>query len=153
MMNMPGFDHGVICANIAEHLGRFVREHDLGRVVCNDSGVITERDPDTVRGTDVAFYSYSRVPKGVRRPRGYPKAVPELVFEVRSPTDRESALVEKVAEYLKAGVSIVCRVEPDDETVIVCYPDREPITLSNDHALTGFDFLPGLSLPLRLIFE
>lgn len=153
MMNMPGFDHGAICAKIARHLGNFVDEHDVGRVICNDSGVITGRDPDSVRGADVAFYSYDRVPKGVRRPRGYPKAVPELVFEVRSPTDRETVLLEKIAEYLKAGVSVVCRVEPEDETVTVYYTDRPPATLTNEHALAGFDFLPGFSLPIRLIFK
>ena len=45
-------------------LGNFVEEHDLGRVMSNDSGVITERDPDTVRGADVAYYSYARLPEG-----------------------------------------------------------------------------------------
>ena len=34
-------------------------EHDLGHVLSNDSGVITERDPDTVRGADISFYSYT----------------------------------------------------------------------------------------------
>ncbi len=47
----------------------------------NDAGVITERDPDTVRGADVAFYSYRRVPKDAE-PEGYPDAIPEFVFEV-----------------------------------------------------------------------
>jgi Uma2 family endonuclease len=153
MMNMPGFDHGAICANIALLLGKFIREHDLGRVVCNDAGVITQRDPDSVRGTDVAFYSYQRVAKGVRRPKGYPNAVPELVFEVRSPTDRQSVILEKIAEYLNAGVSVVCAVEPEDETATIYYPDRAPVTFTSDQELTGFDFLPGFSLPLRLIFE
>ena len=45
-------------------IGNFVEEHRLGRRLTNDSGVITERDPDTVRGADVAFYSFARVPPG-----------------------------------------------------------------------------------------
>ena len=64
---------------------QFCDEHNLGHVVSNDSGVVTERDPDTVRGADVAFYSYGRVPPGPF-PRGYLAVAPELVFEVRSPT-------------------------------------------------------------------
>ena len=45
-------------------LGNHVYDNDLGRVLSNDSGVITERGPDTVRGADVCFYSFVRVPKG-----------------------------------------------------------------------------------------
>src|SRR5882672_3601531 len=56
--------HGYFCANIGCILGNFVAEHDLGRVMSNDSGVVTHRGPDTVRGADVCFYSYSRLPKG-----------------------------------------------------------------------------------------
>jgi len=41
-------------------LGEFVDEHELGRVMSNDSGVITERESDTVRGADVTFYSLNR---------------------------------------------------------------------------------------------
>ena len=70
-MNMPGFEHGEICVTVASILRAFVSERGLGRVVGNDSGILTERDPDTVRGADVSYYSYARVPRG-RRPKGYP---------------------------------------------------------------------------------
>jgi Uma2 family endonuclease len=153
MMNMPGFDHGAICSNIDHLLRTHLDKHDLGRVVVNDSGVVTERDPDSVRGADVAYFSYERLPKTVRRPRGYPRAIPELVFEVRSPTDRHGELLEKIAEYLKVGVLVVCAVEPEDESVTVYYPDRAPVTLATDQELTGLEFLPGLSMPVRRIFE
>ena len=110
MMNMPGFDHGAICAKIAFHLGAYLAQHDLGRVVTNDSGVITERDPDSVRGTDVAFYSYSRVPKGLRRPRGYPKAPPELVFEEKIVVASDAHLLEhEVFKFPDAVAGIVDR--------------------------------------------
>ena len=42
--------HGQICGKADRLLGSFADEHDLGHVLCNDSGVITERDHDTVRG-------------------------------------------------------------------------------------------------------
>src|SRR5437764_7481537 len=90
--------HGEICVTIVRILGRFLDENPLGRLVSNDSGVVTERDPDTVRGADVAFYSYTRVPRGPI-PEGYLQVVPELVFEVRSPTDRWGQIFAKVGEY------------------------------------------------------
>src|SRR5271155_2912612 len=63
-MSMPKPRHGEICGNAVLILGSCAREHALGRVLSNDTGVITERGPDTVRGADVSFYSFARVPKG-----------------------------------------------------------------------------------------
>ena len=63
-MNMPGFRHGEICGTIVGILREHTRPRKLGRAVCNDSGVQTEHDPDTVRGADVAYYSFARLPAG-----------------------------------------------------------------------------------------
>ncbi len=63
-MNPPKPYHGWVCLKVGRTLGQHVDEHDLGYVLSNDSGVITERDPDTLRGADIAFYSYAKVPKG-----------------------------------------------------------------------------------------
>ena len=75
MMNMPGFRHGLICSSIARSLGNFVSDRELGRIISNDAGVVTERDPDSVRGADVAFYSFSRLLKEIV-PEGYPTVAP-----------------------------------------------------------------------------
>src|SRR5271167_495530 len=104
-MNMPAPRHGEICWKVARLVGVHAEEQGLGRIVINDSGVLTSRNPDTVRGADASFYSYARVPRGPL-PVGYLAVVPELVFEVRSPTDRWSRLFAKAAEYLEAGVSV-----------------------------------------------
>lgn len=86
-VNMPTPRHGEICVQTAYFLRRFLDDHTVGRVVSNDSGVVTEQNPDTVRGADVAYLSYQRAPKGPL-PDGYLSVVPEVVFEVRSTTDR-----------------------------------------------------------------
>lgn len=104
--------HGEICGRTDRVLGGFVDEHDLGRVLTNDSGVITERGPDTVRGADVAYYSFARVPKDPL-PDRYLDVAPELVVEVLSPTDRWPKVMVKVGEYLAAGVLVVLVL--DDE--------------------------------------
>lgn len=63
-MPPPNRRHGQVCSRIARIIGGYVDEHDLGHVLRNDSGVITERNPDTVRGADIAFYSYGCLPRG-----------------------------------------------------------------------------------------
>jgi Uma2 family endonuclease len=96
-MNVPSPKHGKICMSIGRSIGNFVEEHDLGHVIGNDGVVVTERNPDTVRGPDVSFYSYARLPKGPLS-NGYLKIVPELVIEVLSPDDRWREVHAKAAE-------------------------------------------------------
>jgi hypothetical protein len=43
-------------------LDEFVEDAESG-VVLADAGVILARDPDTVRGPDLAFYSHDRIPE------------------------------------------------------------------------------------------
>ena len=56
-MNRPFTSHGYLMINIAYLLTQFVKQHGLGRVVGGDAGLVTQDDPDTVRGPDLAFYS------------------------------------------------------------------------------------------------
>ena len=60
--NLPGFQHGEVCSTIVRKIGNFVEERNLGHTVSNDSGIVTKRGPDTVRGADVAYYSFHRLP-------------------------------------------------------------------------------------------
>ena len=96
------FQHGKTCNNVARELGNHVVPRDLGHIITNDAGVITERDPDSVRGPDVAFFSYEFFARDAA-PDPYPEVAPDLVFEVRSPGDRTGAVMAKVAEYLDSG--------------------------------------------------
>src|SRR6478609_7246048 len=74
-MPPPDRRHGQVCGQAYYLLRQHVDERDLGHVLSNDSGIITERDPDTVRGADVAYHSYARLPKGPL-PAGYGPEVP-----------------------------------------------------------------------------
>jgi Uma2 family endonuclease len=86
-MSMPKPRHGEICNKAGRILGNFAEDRDLGRVLSNDTGVITERGPDTVRGADISFYSFARVPKGPL-PDRYLDTPPDLVVAVRLPHER-----------------------------------------------------------------
>jgi Uma2 family endonuclease len=151
LMNPPGFRHGEVCSNVHFHVDSFVRRQQVGRTLTNDSGIITERDPDTVRGADVAYYSFQRVPQG-HSPVGYAGVAPEIVFEVVSPTNTRTDILVKAGEYLRAGVNVVGVVDPQYQTVNLYYPDRPTKVLSGDEVLT-FDDLPGFGLPVKVLFE
>ncbi len=151
-MNRPYTSHGYFMAAITSLLRNHVREHDLGRVVTGDAGVVTERDPDTVRGPDVAFYSYQRIPKGPL-PQGYWPAAPELVVEIRSGDDRWKGIIHKAGEYLAAGVLTVAVVDPETLRVHLFSADREIAILNRDDELTFPDILPGFSTTVSELFE
>ena len=151
-MPPPGFLHGYATANACGILRDFVRAQGIGRVIGNDSGVITRRKPDSVRGPDVAFFSYGRMPKGPV-PEGYPEVMPELVFEVKSPSDRWAAITAKAGEYLNAGVGVVCVVDPETESVAVYFGDELPRRLTSEEELTLPEGLPGFTVTSRQFFE
>ena len=151
-MNRPFTSHSYFCVRISVLLYQFIDAHGLGRVVSNDAGVVTQRNPDTVRGPDVAFYSYARVPRGPL-PEGYWPVTPELVIEVRSPDDRWKDVVHKAAEYLDANVLTVAVIDPVPQRVHLFSADRESTVLNAGDMLTFPDVLPGFEVPVSRLFE
>lgn len=153
-MNVPNFRHGWLCIRIGRLLGNFVADRDLGYVLGNDAGMITERGPDTVRGPDISFFSYARVPKGAD-PDGYAEVAPEVVFEVGSARDRWPKILQRVSEFLNADVLTVYVVDAKKETVTVFDADSDPPgrTLKGDDELTFPEPLGGLRITVREIFS
>ncbi len=151
-MNLPAPRHGQICVKIVRLLSRYLDANDVGHLVSNDSGVVTRHDPDSVRGVDVAFYSFERVPRGPF-PEGYIAAVPELVFEVLSPTDGWREVRSKAMEYLDAGVTTVCVLDPTGQAVYVYNNDVPDRVFRADEELTVPEVLPEFRAPVRSFFE
>ncbi|MCE9563108.1 MAG: Uma2 family endonuclease [Planctomycetes bacterium] len=150
---MPGGPHGFITGNATAILHNFVREHKLGRVFTNDTFTKTrvKEASETLRGPDVAFVSYARMPKGPI-PNG-PIPSPDLVVEVRSPSDRIPQLSAKATEYLDAGVTVVLVLDPETESLAVFRENEFPIRMHNGDELTLADVLPGFAVEVKKFFE
>src|SRR6266576_3761113 len=91
----PTRPHGFICNNVGRILANYTFETGSGYVAGNDSGVVLEREPDTVRGPDVALYddadSFAELhPK-------YGEVPPRLVVEVLSPNDKAARVLRKIS--------------------------------------------------------
>jgi Uma2 family endonuclease len=150
---MPGFKHGKVCLTIGRLIGNHVEANDLGHVMGNDTWIRTGTSPDTVRGADVCFISYERFPKG-EIPDGVVPVAPDLVVEVRSPSDRWTEMIGKMLEYLKAGVRVVVILDPSTTSASV-YRDAEEFQqiLHNGDPLTLPDVLPGFSVIVKTLFD
>ena len=149
---MPtGQEHGEIAAILTAELVVFTRARKLGRITTSDAGVWLERDPDTVREPDIAYFSVERVPPDVRV-TGYSETAPDLVVEIASPSDSRREVHDKARMWLSHGVRLVWVVHPDTRTVDVHWADRPVSTLGEDDALDGMDVLPGFACAVSVVF-
>lgn len=133
---------------LARRLGQFVEERRLGEVFPN-CGFVLRRDPDLVRGPDLAFVSAERIVAHPPPEQGFWETVPDLVVEVVSPHDTADEINEKVEDYVTAGVARVWVLYPRRKRVHVRYPNGDTRILREGEVLEGEDVVPGFSLSLR----
>lgn len=146
----PGMEHGEVQVNIASLLKTFLRGTKFGRVVV-ESGLVTERTLDTVRGPDVSYYSKERLPLDLRVVKYHDRPA-DLCVEVKSPSNTMRELRDKAKEYLFAGVRMVWIIDPEDRTATVITDPLESRTLEANATLDGGDVLPGFSCKVSALF-
>lgn len=137
---VPEYEHGYVCGNAYSLLREHGRRTGHGHAATNDSAV--RISGDTVRGADVSYYSEARWPRS-RVGKERPPVPPDLVVEVRSPSDRWGDVLLKVSDYLKAGVPVVLLLQPKLSTLTVFRDDADPIELGGDDVLENLPELPG----------
>lgn len=149
-MPMPRFRHGKLQLRIGSRLSAFVDAHHLGQVA-TETGVVTEHDPDTVRGPDVAFWSAERLPLDADV-EIYPEVAADLCVEIRSPSERPKRVRQKLREYFACGVRMVWVIDPEERTVAVYREPTQGRLLSEDATLSGEDVLPGFECRVGELF-
>lgn len=148
-MPPPGARHGACCSRVNRRLASFVEDNNLGTVFTNDTGFVTARDPDSVRGPDVSFWTREKLPEV---PEGYIEVAADLVVEVVSPGDRYARVQRKVSEYMTKGVRLIWIIDPDDRSVAVFREGHEPRVLGENESLIGEDVLPGFTCRVADLF-
>ena len=150
---MPtGYEHGKTVVELAMLLGSFVKSRKLGSLTASDSGVWLERDPDTVREPDLAYFSAEKIPPGVRV-EGYADVIPDLVVEIVSPNDSPSEVNDKALMWLSYGVRLVWVVNPSTRSVDVYREGRTVETLTENDSLDGKETLPGFTCAVSEVFD
>src|SRR5260370_8001822 len=113
-MPRPGALHGSCCVKTVHRLSNFVYDGPGGILLCNDAGFITERDPDSVRGPDISYWTKDRL-KEV--PVGYIEISPDMLVEVLSPSNTSKKIRVKLKEYFAKAVRLVWGIAPQDPTL------------------------------------
>jgi len=155
-MSRPGKLHGLICANVVAILMAFAKQRKRGYPCSNDTGVIVERNPDTVRGPDVMFFEdNAKSIDDVDVKFGTTPA--SLAVEVLSPNDKPGKLNRRIRELFSFGTPLIWVLDPEVRSVTVYQPGRgrriEQTTLEESEEITGEDVLPDFKCKVADFFS
>lgn len=145
-MSLSGHRHGRLVAIVSTSLETAIRQHRVGgQVLAGDVGIYTRRNPDRVRGADVAFVSEARLAR-LANAVGYLDTAPELIVEIVSTDETLERLRVKAMEYLDAGAVVVLVIDPASRTAHVHRRDQPQRLLSCSDTFDAPDILPGVRL-------
>lgn len=85
--------------------------------------------------------------------RKIPSICPDFVIELKSPSDRVSALQRKMGEWIANGVRLGWLIDPDAKRVYVYRPDAPMQQLDAPTTVAGDPVLPGFVLDLSMVWD
>jgi Uma2 family endonuclease len=136
-----GMRRSLIATKIVGSLAEYA---ERGQLLAAPCGFWIERDPDTVRITDLAFIRRERV---VSTDHFFP-GPPDVAFEVRDWGN--TAVEKKAAVWLQAGTEAIVIVDAETQTAsVVRLGGTEILT----DAIAVDDIVPGWRMPLAELFD
>jgi Uma2 family endonuclease len=125
---------------LASRLLAYVSERDAGYAF--DSSVGFRLPGGNVRSPDASFVSHGRFENDTP-PDDFGDLAPDLAVEVLSPSERPRHVLDKVGEYLEAGVRLVWVIDPRKAKAISYRSLSDVTELQANDELDGGDVLPG----------
>jgi Uma2 family endonuclease len=147
----PGDPHAVVVFRISTQIGIYSDTHNYGAGRTGEPGYRLDRDPDTVRAPDVAWFSPERMP--AEGTEGYPELAPDFVVEVKSPSNSNPEMAAKARMWLSYGSRMAVVADPRNSTLTVYLPNAEPVALSENDIFDGGDVMPGFSVEVWRFFR
>ena len=152
-MTRRSYRHSRAEATVAKVLGQWLSQQPepRGQVLSGEAGFRIRQNPDTAVGIDVAYISAETA-------RAHPEdvpfidGVPVLAVEILSPSDKQEDILDKVRDYLAAGVPLVWVLEPVFRTVCVYRPSAQPVLFNADQEIAAEPRLPGLRVRVAELF-
>lgn len=145
-----------VAGRLVRGMGRFADDRGLGEVVPEALFRLPlAEDESRNRRPDVAFVSFRRWPADREQPHETNAwdVVPDLAVEVVSPSDLAEDGLDKVLEYLRAGVRLVWVIYPKQRQAYVYESPDQVRVVTDAGALDGGAVLPGFTMPLAALFD
>jgi Uma2 family endonuclease len=143
VMSPSGYESDEVAFRFGRRLADWVEPNRVGRVTGSNAG-FTLPDSNT-RAPDVSFVRAERLR---RAPRSFAPLAPDLMVEVKSPSDSLDDLKNKIANFLQQGTQVGILINPEDCTVRVFQTEKETVTFRDGDVLTVPDLLPGWSVAI-----
>ncbi len=145
-----GSESGRRTAEVVVQLGAWNRVHRTGVVFDSSTGF---RLPDgSLLSPDASWVRRGRWETLTKQQReGFAPLCPDVVFEIRSESDRVPDLRAKMQSYLVNGACLGILIDPQERTASVYRPQREPSVLRSPKQLSLDPELPGFVLDFESI--
>lgn len=148
IMSPSGYESDEVATRMSAKLFNWVDERRLGRVTGSSAGFVLP-NADT-RAPDVSFVEARRLR---RSPRSFAELTPDLMVEVKSPTDKVMKLREKIDQFLEMGTRVGILINPEQRWVEVRRSQQEPIVLKDGEVLTIPELLPGWEVKIEELWS
>ncbi|MEP7002358.1 MAG: Uma2 family endonuclease, partial [bacterium] len=148
----PGGPHGRAGTNLVVLLAVYLKGRNFGSVFGDGVGYELLALPRTVRVPDASFVRADRLPAEGIGP-GLLKLAPDLAIEVLSPSERASALEEKLDDYRWCGTPLIWVVDPVRRTVMIVASDAPVRWLREGDTLDAANIIPGFTCAVEEVFD
>ena len=145
VVSPAGGRHGKIGLRLGARLLAYATDNALGHAFDSSTGF--RLPTGSTRSPDVSFVAKGRLP-GEEAPEGFVELAPDLAVEILSPSDDPRQVLDKVGEYLKAGVRLVWLVDPRNRRAVAYRSLTDLSELSAADELDGEDVVPGFRCSL-----
>lgn len=145
-----GWQESLLAGVLLQWLRNFLDSHRLG-VATGPDGMV-RLFGDTVRGPDVAFVAWERLPDGNIPTDPIPDLVPNFVIEVLSAGNTYGEMSRKRREYFHAGVQLLWMVDPRERHVTIYRSSNEAEIVREGGLLAGDPVLRGWKVDTAELF-
>ncbi|MER3434353.1 MAG: hypothetical protein C4288_13230 [Leptolyngbya sp. ERB_1_1] len=148
VMSPSGYESDEVAFEFGRQLANWTKPRKLGRVTGAGAG-FNLPNSDT-RAPDVSFVQAERLR---RSPQSFAELAPDLMVEVKSPSDSLKGLRDKIDQFLAQGTRVGILIHPEQRWVEVRRSNTEPITLKDGDVLTIPDLLPGWEVQISELWS
>ena len=141
IMSPSGHAPEVIVARLTARLQNWIEPRGLGFVATSSAGFHLPNGD--VIAPDVSYVSKRKMPVS---PPGFAHVVPDLVVEVKSPSDRIAELEAKLSLVRTLGAEVTWLIDPEKRTVTVDADGQAPFLVTDIDVLELPTLLPGWSM-------
>lgn len=141
IMPPSGYESDEVASTFSGELYQWVRPRKLGRVTGAGAGFNLANE--NTRAPDVSFVRAERLKVS---PRSFADLTPDLIVEVKSPTDSLKKLRDKIQEFLSLGTVVGILINPEARWVEIYRLNQDPVVLADGDIITLPDLLPEWEL-------